>query len=195
MRNIIEYSSKASAVRGLGRMGISKDDAPKFIAQNRAGKFCVHQADVDAALKIENLSQHDKDLIFDYGHHKCPSCEVGLDNGVSDYDGLTDIHGDKGAYKLQQKEWACTACGHQWGADIEEPKTRARGTTGRRYENRAKSDIENPSEIVWAIADGDRELVRKQVVEQAVAKGVTVNTANAAYQHWRKARGLVKSKA
>lgn len=113
---------------------------------------------------------------------------------MGDYDGMVDRHGEAKAYTLQKHEWACLGCGGEWGAEIQAPVKRSANKTGRRYENRAKSDVEKPSEIVFRLADADPEGARKDIVAKAVAEGVTINTANAAYQHWRKARGLTKAR-
>lgn len=196
MSNIIEYSTKATAVRGLGRMGVEKHDAPKFITENRAGKFCVDQDAVEAEVKIAHLSQRDKDLRFDYGVHECPSCGINLDNGVLDYDGLVDQHGEKEAYKLQKKEFSCMACGHDFGKDIDPPKgaKRKAATANPLKGERAKSTVEGPVAIVWALADNNPGAKRKEIVAMAMEAGVTKNTANTQFQYWRKARGLVKAR-
>lgn len=194
------YSSKAAAVRGVGRfLGVASRNNPDLdvasIIEQVDGRWGFYEDKANAAVGLGGLSEEDHDLKLNVGHVNCPHCGIHLSNGVGDYDGLVDLHGEAKAYSMQKHEWACLGCNGEWGAEIAPPKSTKRGTTGRRYENRAKSDVAKPSEIVWAIADADRELTRKQVVEAAVAKGVTVNTANAAYQHWRKARGLVKAKA
>lgn len=199
MSNFSGYSSKATAVRGLGRfLGTASRNNPDLdvasLIEQVDGKWGFYEDKANAAVGLGGLSEEDENLKLSCGHTHCPSCGVHLSNGLMDFDNLADQHGEKAAYGMQKHEWSCMGCGHEWGAPIEAPKSKARGTTGRRYENRAKSDVAKPSDIVWAIADGDRALTRKQVVEAAVAKGVTPNTANAAYQHWRKARGLVKAK-
>lgn len=200
MSNFSGYSSKASAVRGLGRfLGVASRSNPDLdvnsLIEQVDGRWGFYEDKANAAVGLGGLSEEDENLKLSCGHTHCPNCKVHLSNGLMDFDNLADQHGEKAAYGIQKHEWSCMGCGHEWGDEIPAPKSKARGTTGRRYENRAKSDVAKPSEIVWAIADADRELTRKQVVEAAVAKGVTVNTANAAYQHWRKARGLVKAKA
>ena len=201
MSNFSGYSSKATAVRGLGRfLGTASRNNPDLdvasLIEQVDGKWGFYEDKANAAVGLGGLSEEDENLKLSCGHTHCPSCGIHLSNGLLDYDSLVDQHGEKKAYELQKHEWSCMGCNHEFGDEIPAPKARAaRGTTGRRYENRATSDVAKPSDIVWAIADGDRALTRKQVVEAAVAKGVTVNTANAAYQHWRKARGLVKAKA
>lgn len=193
------YSSKSAAVRGLGRfLGVAARNAPDLdivsLIETVDGKVGFYHDKANAAVGLGGLDEQDHDLKLACGHVNCPSCGIHLSNGLLDFDSLSDQHGEAKAYTMQQHEWSCMGCNHEWGKEIDKPKARSTGNkTGRRYENRAKSDVESPSKIVWAIADGDRALTRKQVVEAAVAKGVTKNTANAAFQHWRKARGLVKS--
>ena len=195
------YSSKAAAVRGLGRfLGVASRNNPDLdvaaLIEQVDGKFGFYHDKANAAVGLGGLDEQDHDLKLACGHVNCPSCNIHLSNGLLDFDSLSDQHGEAKAYTLQKHEWSCMGCGHEWGKEIDKPKARSTSNkTGRRYENRAKSDVESPSKIVWAIADADPKAARKDVVAAAVAKGVTPNTANAAYQHWRKARGLTKPQA
>lgn len=197
MSQFRDYANKATAVRGLGRfLGVNSRNNPDLdvasLIETRDGRYGFDEDKALAAVGLGGLDETDQEMKTNYGHVNCPECGVHLTNGVEEYDALADEKGEKAAYSQMQHEFACMGCGHQFGKAIDKPKARARGTTGRRYENRATSDVEKPSEIVWAIADADPKAARKDIVAAAVAKGVTVNTANAAYQHWRKARGLTK---
>lgn len=199
MSNFSGYSSKAAAVRGLNRfLGVASRDNPDLdvvaLIETVDGKFGFYHDKANAAVGLGQLSAEDENLKLSCGHVECPHCGIHLSNGLGDFEGMVDIHGsERAAFKHQQKEWACLGCGGEWGKDIVIAPTRAASKTGRTYPNREKSNVAKPSEIVWAIADADRTMLRKDVVAAAVAKGVTPNTANAAYQHWRKARGLVKA--
>lgn len=192
------YSSKSAAVRGLGRfLGVAARNAPDLdivsLLETVDGKVGFYHDKANAAVGLGGLDEADQELKLACGHVNCPSCGVHLSNGLMDYDTIVDRTGSEAAaYKEQQHEWSCMGCGHQFGKAIDKPKARSANKTGRRYENRAKSDVAKPSEIVWALADADPKAARKDIVAAAVAKGVTPNTANAAYQHWRKARGLTK---
>lgn len=192
------YSSRPSAVRGLarylGKANTDNLDLATLIKQN-VNEFSFDTDEADAAVGLKGVSEEDENLILFCGHATCPSCGVHLSNGVSDFDGMVDRHGsDKAAFKHQQFEHACMGCWHQWGKPIEVKgaSSAKAAKTGRHYPNRARSDIESPSEVVYALADAMKGAKRKEVVDAAIAKGVTPNTARAAYQHWRKDRGLTK---
>lgn len=193
------YSSKATAVRGLGRfLGTASRNNPDLdvasLIEQVDGKWGFYEDKANAAVGLGGLSEEDHDLKLNVGHVNCPHCGIHLSNGVGDYDGLVDRHGEAKAYSMQKHEWSCLACNGEWGAEIPAPVKRSANKTGRRYENRAKSDVEKPSEIVFRLADAKPDAPRKDIVAEAVAVGVTINTANAAYQHWRKARGLTKAR-
>lgn len=192
------YSSKAAAVRGLGRfLGTASRDNPDLdvasVLEQRDGKWGFDHAKANALVGITpDMDETDEQLKLGCGHVNCPKCGVHLSNGLMDFDALADQHGEAKAYTMQKHEWSCMGCGAEWGTEIEKPKGRSANKTGRRYPDRAKSDVEKPSEIVFRLADAKPEAPRKDIVAEAVAAGVTINTANAAYQHWRKARGLTK---
>lgn len=191
------YSSKAAAVRGLGRfLGTASRDNPDLdvasVIEQRDGKWGFDHVKANALVGI--TPDMDEQLKLGCGHVHCPHCGIHLSNGLGDYDGLVDRHGEAKAYTMQKHEWSCLGCNGEWGAEIPAPAKRSANKTGRRYENRAASTVEKPSEIVFRLADAEPEGARKDIVAKAVAEGVTVNTANAAYQHWRKARGLTKAR-
>lgn len=195
------YANKATAVRGLGRfLGVLSRNNPDLdvnsLIEQRDGKWGFDHAKANAAVGIApEMSEEDADYVANYGHVNCPSCGIHLSNGVSDFDGMVERHGsERAAFKHQKTEWACLGCGADFGKAIELKPTSSGNKTGRTYPNRAKSDVEKPSEIVFRLADAEPEGARKDIVAKAVAEGVTINTANAAYQHWRKARGLTKAR-
>lgn len=196
---IKNYTSRPSAVRGLarylGNANTENLDLASLVKQNGA-EFSFDTDAADALVGLKGKSEEDENLLLYCGHTTCPSCGIHLSNGITDFDAMVDHHGsEKEAYKHLKHEFMCLACNHEFGKDIEAPKASAAraNKTGRHYPNRAKSDIENPSEIVYALADEMKGAKRKEVVEAAIAKGVTPNTARAAYQHWRKDRGLSKT--
>lgn len=143
-----------------------------------------------SALAQMTREEIDADLAATCGHSVCPACGVHLSNGLMDFDSLAEQHGEKKAFSLQQHAWSCMGCGAEWGVVIEAPKgAKARVSTGRTLGPRERSTVEKPSEIVFALADAMLDKARADVVNAAVAKGVTIGTARAAYQHWFKARG------
>ena len=194
---IQSYSSRPSALRGLarhlGNANTQDVDLKTLIAQVE-GKFVFDTDAADAAVGLKGVSEEDENLILTCGHANCPSCGVHLTNGLLDYESLVDQKGAKDAYALQKHEWSCMGCNAEWGTEIEAPKVAAKANkTGRHYPNREHSSIETPSDVVFGLADAMTGAKRKDVVDAAIAKGVTPNTARAAYQHWRKARGLTKA--
>lgn len=193
------YSNKATAVRGLGRfLGVLSRNNPDLdvasLIEVVDGKFGFYHDKANAAVGFGGLNEQDESLKLACGHVDCPSCGIHLSNGLLDFDSLADQHGEAKAYGMQKHAWSCMGCNHEWGAEIAAPTKRSANKTGRTYTNRAKSDVEKPSEIVFRLADAEPEGARKDIVAKAVAEGVTINTANAAYQHWRKARGLTKAR-
>lgn len=196
---IQSYSARPSAVRGLarhlGNANTQDVDLAALISRTEDGKFIFDTDAADAAVGL-NVSEDDQNLILTCGHSHCPGCGIHLSNGLMDFDSLaeTNDQGEAAAYKLQKHEWSCMGCGHEWGNEIVLKGTATKpNKTGRTYPNRHKSDVETPSELVFGLADAMTGAKRKEVVDAAIAKGVTPNTARAAYQHWRKARGLSKA--
>lgn len=195
--SIVSYSTRPSAVRGLARhLGNANTQEIDFVAlitKDENGKFVFDTDAADKAAGLLNVSEEDENLILTCGHSHCPSCGIHLSNGLMDFDSLSSHNdmGDVAAYKAQKHEWSCMGCNAEWGAEIEAPKAASKpNKTGRTYPNREHSTITTPSEVVFALADEMKGAKRKEVVDAAIAKGVTPNTARAAYQHWRKARGL-----
>lgn len=201
MSEFSTYNNKTSAVRGLNRfLGVASRNAPDLDINSLIveidGKVGFYHGAANAAVGLGGLSEEDEGLKLGCGHVHCPECNIHLSNGLMDFDTVVDrVGSEKGAYAEQKHEWSCMACGAEWGKPIDPPVTRSANKTGRTYTNRAKSDVEKPSEIVFRLADAEPTGTRKDIVAKAVAEGVTINTANAAYQHWRKARGLTKPRA
>jgi ferredoxin len=199
--SIQSYSARPSAVRGLARYlgnANTQDVDLNSLITRVNDKFVFDTDAADKAVGLNVVDEIDVELVLACGTATCPSCGVHLSNGLSDFEGMVDRFGStKEAYNKGQKhEWACMGCGHEFGKAIEPPVATAANKptkTGRKYPNRAHSDIESPSDVVFGLADAMKDAKRKDVVDAAIAKGVTPNTARAAYQHWRKARGLTKA--
>lgn len=192
MSNIIEYSSKATAVRGLKRAGCPDDRINEFLNKDGA-KFNFDKDALDAALGLANVSEEDENLILTCGHAKCPSCGIHLSNGLMDFDSLADQKGEKEAFKLQTHEWSCMGCNAEWGAEIDAPKgAKGRKEPIRHYSN--KSTIEGAVSASWDYFDSKPEQRRKDAIAGAVEIGITYYTARTQYQKWFKARkGVAKA--
>lgn len=67
-------------------------------------------------------------------------------------------------------------------------KDDAKGTSRPNPGQRAKSDIESPTKVVWRIADEMIGADRKAVVEACVAAGVNKATASTQFYRWQKAK-------
>jgi hypothetical protein len=196
MSKIVEYSSKSTALRGIERVGLTdKAKALELVSQLPSGKWGF---DHDAVLRVmginPELDEADQDLQFEVGHVNCPGCGIHLSNGVSDYDGMVDRYGEKKAYEMQQHEWACLGCGHQWGDAIEAPKSKGRKEPTRSYIG--KSTVEGAVSLSHSIFDANPDARRKDAIQLAVDAGITFYTARTQYQKWFKARksnkGLAK---
>lgn len=201
MESLIKtWSTKATAKRGLVRMGIPPNIADKMLVgtDDIDGRVSVTQKAIDRALKeLDGLAEEDENLKLSTGHVNCPHCGIHLSNGVCDFDSTADAKGsEKEAYKVQQHEWMCLGCNGQWGPErIPSRSTRkASSKAGPSGDERARSTVERPVKIVWDLADANPGAKRKEIVDAAVAKGVTINTAKTQFQYWRKARGLVGKK-
>lgn len=187
MSNVIEYSSKSVAVRGFKRAYGEKLEADKFIAKGDNGKFGFDKDAADAALGMADMSEADQDLKFTCGHVNCPDCGIHLSNGISDFEGMIDIHGsEKAAFEKGQKhEWMCLGCGGEWGEPIVVKGSKGSKAPTRHYEN--KSTIDGAVNFCHALFNelpaGTR---RKDAIQAAVDKGVAFYTARTQYQKWFK---------
>lgn len=195
MSNIVSYSSKATAVRGLKRAGCPDDRIAEFL--NKDGdKFSFDKDLLDAALGLADVSEEDENLILSCGYSHCPSCNIHLSNGVTDFDGMVDCHGSEAAaYKLMKHEWMCLGCNHEWGNEVQ-VKTKSTGKGGkmptRHYTN--KSTIDGAVNASWEYFDSLPEQRRKDAIAGAVEIGITYYTARTQYQKWFKARkGVAKA--
>lgn len=125
------------------------------------------------------------------GHDNCPSCGIGLDNGLMDWDSLVEQHGSK-ARDMQQHQWSCMGCGAEWGvkrAGINIQKDRAE-----------QNGVTRPSEggvcaSIWAECDkrATSGVVPpvKDMKAWALTQGVDQTTCLIQYYQWRKFNGVV----
>ncbi len=189
MSNVVEYSSKSTALRGIARLGMTdKVAAEAHLTKLSNGKFAVDTAAVEQALGIKDVSEEDADLILACGHSHCPSCGVHLSNGLSDFDGMVDRFGSEAlAYKNGQKtEWMCLACNHEFGDPITPKASKGSKAPTRHYTN--KSTVDGAVSVCWNIYAEHPELRRKDAIAAAVEAGVAFYTARTQYQKWFKAK-------
>lgn len=69
---------------------------------------------------------------------------------------------------------------------------REKGVALHDASQRIKSEVKNPVKLVWDLCFEHRKLKRRDIVNMAIEKGVSMNTAKSQYQYWRKAEGLVR---
>lgn len=192
MSNVTEYSSKATALRGIERAGIAdKAVAATMVTKQESGKWGFDLDAVNAKLGLAaDISEADENLILGCGHSHCPECGIHLENGLLDFDSLEDQHGAKRAYELQKHEWSCMGCNAEWGKVIEAPKgakaAKVRTTEKRTYEN--KSTVEGAVAVCHRIFTANPDLRRKDAIKLAEDAGVAFYTARTQYQKWFKAK-------
>ena len=65
------------------------------------------------------LTKTQKSLIKMFGCHTCPSCDIPLDNGVSDYESQLQLSREEKNKDLRiTHEYMCLACGEEFGEEV-----------------------------------------------------------------------------
>lgn len=221
MSNIVEYSSKSTAARGLERAGVAKADADGFLFKAESGKWAFDQDKVSAALAkaqqgdgtvsqgaakgdvegsamtasaAEQMSQDeiDADLAETCGYSHCPSCGIHLSNGLMDFDSLEDQVGAKKAYEMQKHAWSCMGCNAEWGDEIAAPTSKGRKEPTRHYVN--KSTVDGAVAKCHELFSANPDLRRKDAIQLAVNAGIAFYTARTQYQKWFKAQKVSRVK-
>lgn len=196
MSNIVEYSSKSTALRGIERAGIAdKAVAAKLVTKQESGKWGYDQDAVSVALGLNpELSEEDQELQFNYGFHECPHCGINLSNGVTDFEGMVDCHGSEAAaYKLMKHERMCLSCNGEWGKEIDPPKgSGSRKEPTRHYVN--KSTVDGAVAKAHEIFNANPDARRKDAIQLAVDAGIAFYTARTQYQKWFKAQKVTRAK-
>jgi len=192
MSTFTGYSNKASAVRGLTRhLGAALRNRPDFdlnsLIEQVDGRYRFYADKADAAVGLAETTEEDENLILFCGHSHCPSCEIHLANGVTDFDGMVDTHGsEKEALKHMKHQFMCLGCNAEWGDEIKPAKGKGRKEPTRHYSNR--STVEGAVNVSHEIYNSMPEARRKDAIAAAVEAGVTFYTARTQYQKWYKAR-------
>jgi len=194
MSNIQRYSSKATALRGLTRyLGVAARNNPDLDLKTLvhydgdANQFYFEQEAADAAVKLDVANEEDENLILTCGHSHCPHCGIHLNNGLMDFDSLSDQHGgDKAAFKLQKHEWSCMGCNGEWGAEIQVKGANASSAPVRHYTN--KSTVEGAVALCHSIYSANPGARRKDAIKLAEDAGVAFYTARTQYQKWFKGK-------
>jgi len=70
---------------------------------------------------------------------------------------------------------------------------REKGAALHDASQRIKSAIKSPVKLVWDLCFDHPKAKRRDIVNMAIEKGVSPNTAKSQYQYWRKASGMVRA--
>lgn len=80
--------------------------------------------------EVQVAQEKAKEVVPGFTH--CPSCEISLENGVSDYDAQLDIAQKQDAPEAAiEKEFVCLTCDHQFGKVVKPVKKAKAETTGK----------------------------------------------------------------
>lgn len=203
MPNLTTHATLAKALNAAVAIGLTPGEAADVVTQPSAS--AAYQVDVDAAERVlvARLSAHhrtvenphadatliddagdlDLDLIQSCGYSHCPHCGIHLSNGIGDFDGLVELHGEAEARKLQKREWSCLGCNGEWSTIIVgRGKGQGRSTPTRSYLN--KSTVDGAVVVCWDIYAANPDIRRKDAIQMAVDKGVAFYTARTQYQKW-----------
>lgn len=168
------YSNRSNAVRAAkAQFGAEYEQHVKImLAVDSVGFNLVPVAPLVApqalvaAPAVVEVAEVDSASVYGHSVHglvHCPRCETHLSNGVIDFDSLAEQHGAKAAWLMQAKEYACMGCGHEFGADVDEPGTKAKpvatGTGIKIQKERAtQNDVTRPSaggicDAIWTYCE------------------------------------------
>lgn len=213
MTNVSTYSSKANAVRGAERMGLTKEEAEGLVEhvgmtyqvdQDKAERVLVARKSAhlrtvaDPHPDATTISDSPEEAVTDLdniqacGYSHCPHCGIHLSNGVTDFDGMVDCHGsEKEALKLMSREWCCLGCNGEWGPVVQAKGGKARGAPIRHYTNKSDAELKEQGgavKVCWDLFLANPDMKRKDAIAAAVAKGVAFYTARTQYQKFFQAQ-------
>lgn len=196
------YSSKSAALKGAKRAGFEADvvffkDGQWGFLQEPVTEDTIAASGNMVEVPVESKPEPtpDSNGVTDFeihGQTNCPHCDIHLSNGIG-------LHGDEVNGKViehTEKQYACLACGGEFGAPIQ-PK----GTGLKIEKDRPESHgVKRPSagglcRAVWDFCEGILESTgtmptAKQVKAQAAEAGWNVNNASIEYYNWRKFKGV-----
>jgi hypothetical protein len=119
--------------------------------------------------------------MMDYcGFVYCPCCGIHLDNGISQHDPIEqDQWTREYLYKNDKFEYACLACGEEFGPEIEkdEPKKAVKKT--------GKAHPKNMNLKAMCFATFDQSIC---VAEVAAKFDITYGNAHYHYRNWKKSQ-------
>lgn len=165
MSDIITYSSKATAKRGILRRveGLTEDHVEEYDfieGPNEDGKFSV-----DLDLVVATI-----DTLEAYDFTACPACGASFTEDGAVVDG-------------RDLEHSCAACGSEFGEEREKAEESEEDNPVR-PDLRGKSSVTGAVNISREIYDNNSDLKRKEAIQKAVDAGVAYYTARTQYQYW-----------
>lgn len=154
---------------------------------------------------VEEVTDHGVHGYSRHGLVECPRCAIHLSNGVMDFDSLAEQHGEKKAWAMQSKMYACMGCDFEFGDDIAEPGTKAAtqatGTGIKIEKERAEQNgVTRPSkggvcDEIWSyceafFAANGKAPTAKEVKAEGVSKNWSGVTTTIQYYQFRKFMGI-----
>lgn len=165
------YTVKSSAHRAAKQAGLTKDQYEIVEIDGQFGYQLIGEAPAAEA---------EEPVVGEFVN--CPHCGTHLSNGIGVH--LQEVNGE--VIKHKAFEYACLACGEEFGPAIAEEAPKA--APKRKIEVTNESTAERPCKLVWHIADemkaANPEVKRKEVLAECVKRGVAFYTARTQYQQW-----------
>ena len=223
MANIVEYSSKSVAVRGIARMGMTdKAQAETFVTKNDAGKFLVDADAVNEALAAaqrgdEVVAGADKGDVSDIAIKTSESALEQMTQDELDADlaatcGYSEcpscgIHLSNGIISFDEladqrgakEAHACQK--HEWsclGCNAEWGKEieapKGKAKAEPTRHYVNKSTVDGAVALSHEIYNANPDARRKDAIQLAVDAGIAFYTARTQYQKWFKAQKSNKAK-
>lgn len=165
------YTVKSSAHRAAKQAGLTKDQYEIVEIDGQFGYQLIGEAPAAEA---------EEPVVGEFVN--CPHCGTHLSNGIGVH--LQEVNGE--VIKHKAFEYACLACGEEFGPAIAEEAPKA--APKRKIEVINHSTIERPTKTVWHIADemfaANPQVRRKDVIAECVNRGIAFYTARTQYQQW-----------
>lgn len=166
------YTVKSSAHRAAKQAGFEKD---QYEIVEVDGQFGYKLLEAEAP-----VAEAEEPVVEEFVN--CPHCGIHLSNGFGVH--LQEVDGKE--IKHKAFEYACLACGEEFGPAIAEEAPKA--APKRKIEITNHSTIERPTKTVWHIADemsaANPQVRRKDVIAECVRRGIAFYTARTQYQQW-----------
>lgn len=169
------YATRSQVGRYARRQGITSFMSVRV--PNRGWKLFEMHGDVSAALEYAK----GKDFVAQV---ECHHIDEGRQPGTRPVLVVTCLRDELPADIPFDVEPVTPSLWEQGAADNFDHRARSKASAGQR----AKSDVESPTKLVWKIADEMVDAPKKDVVAACVAAGVNASTASTQYYRWSKVR-------